>query len=290
MFQRLLICTDLTDGIDRLAHFVPSLAAAGVKQISFLHSVAMDGGRIPQPDERKLEQARHQLQPALDSGATKVEVLVDVESGGKPHEVILRAAQKYQSDLILLGMPTRTQLTEKLFGSTAMTLCQNVAVPLMILRPQLVSTFTSEELELRCRHLFRQLLIPYDGSEPARQLIDRIKQQIADNSNHSLQQLHLCWVLDGSRRDLPVEPRIQAAKAALQAVEAELTPLGLKVEPTEVRQGDPIAEILEAARMGNVSAIATSSGSIGRAFAVPSFAAELLRRSWHPLIFFPPKR
>jgi nucleotide-binding universal stress UspA family protein len=289
MFQRLLICTDFTDGLHRLAHFVPSLAVAGVKQVCFLHKVAMDSGRIPHPDQRKLEQARQQLQPALESGIPNIEVSVEVESGGKPDEVILRSARKHHSDLIVLGTETRTQLSEKLFGSTAMQLCQSVSVPVLIVRPQLVSTFTAEELDLRCRHIFRQLLIPYDGSEPSRYLIDRIKQQVADNSNHSLEKLHLCWVLDSSRRDVPVEPRIEAAKTELQKVAAELTSLNLQIEP-EVRQGDPVTEILETSKMRDVSAIATSSGSIGKLFAAPSFAAELLRRSWHPLLFFPPKR
>ncbi len=60
----------------------------------------------------------------------------------------------------------------------------------------------------------------------------------------------------------------------------------------EVRQGDVLTEILEAALMDDVSAIATSSKSLGKLqeLSDPSFTRELLHRSWHPIIYFPPSR
>ena len=35
MFERVLICTDLKDGLQRLAHYIDALAAGGMKQIVF---------------------------------------------------------------------------------------------------------------------------------------------------------------------------------------------------------------------------------------------------------------
>jgi hypothetical protein len=101
MFRRLLVCTNLSDGLHRLAHFVPSLAAGGVKQITFLHIIPISGEReIPRIDEQQVSAARDR-------------------------------------HLIMVGTPTCSLITEKLMGSTLMDLCQRVAVPLMILRPQL---------------------------------------------------------------------------------------------------------------------------------------------------------
>lgn len=293
MFHRLLVCTEFSDGVDRLAYFTPSLAKAGVEQIVFLHSVPLrEGEGIPRVDSEKVAQARKMLEAATHDAPTDVDVKVEVESG-RPIDTILKTATRYQTDLIILGMPIRTLLTEKLFGSTTMGLCQRITVPLMILRPQLISTYTSEELSLRCQHLFRYLLIPYDGSDSANYLIDRIKTIAQNGPTQSLERLHLCWVVDDvGRRGVPRDYQIDAARESLASVKADLDPLNVFINPIEVRQGNAVVEVLESAKMSDVSAIAVSSGSLGKIleWSSPSFAGELLRRSWHPLIYFPPKR
>jgi len=67
--------------------------------------------------------------------------------------------------------------------------------------------------------------------------------------------------------------------------------LGLQVN-TEVRLGDPYTEILDAAAEFDISAIATASDRLGKLIELPvgSFASELMRRSWYPILFFPPPR
>jgi nucleotide-binding universal stress UspA family protein len=163
----------------------------------------------------------------------------------------------------------------------------------MIVRPQLISTYTSEELELRCRHLFRNLLIPYDGTDTARYLVEQIKSRAAERPSNSLQQCHLCWVVDDvTRRGLPKDYQVEPAMKELNEVKAGLESINLSVEPTEVRQGDSIVEILDAAQMADVSAIAVTSSSLGKPqeWSIPSFTRELLHRSWHPIIYFPPQR
>lgn len=292
MFKRLLFCTDFSDGVHRLAHFIPSLAKTGANQIVFFHAVPLDGGTIPRVDEQAVQAARDRLSVALKDLPAGVDVKVEIESG-RPSDLILKVAAKHQADLIILGMPIRGRITEKLFGSTSMKLCERTPLPLMVLRPQLISTYTSEELDLRCQHLFRNLLIPYDGSDTAKNLIQQIKTLAADRPASSLQQCHLCWVVeDVTRRDLPKDYHVEPARKELADIKAELESINLQVEPVEVRQGDPIVEILESAQMADVSAIATTSGSLGKVqeWSIPSFTRELLHQSWHPIIYFPPQR
>lgn len=292
MFKRLLFCTDFSDGVHRLAHFIPSLAETGVNQIVFFHAVPLDSGTIPKVDQVAVDKARERLSVALENVPAGVDVKVEIESG-RPSDMILQTAANHRVDLIILGMPVRSRITERLFGSTAMRVCERTGLPLMVLRPQLISTYTREELELRCRHLFRNLLIPYDGTDAARYLIQQIKSRAAERPPASLQQCHLCWVVeDVTRRGLPKGYQVEPALKELMGVKAELESINLCVEPVEVRQGDPICEILEAAQMGDVSAIAVTSGSLGKfqELSVPSFTRELLHRSWHPIIYFPPPR
>ena len=59
MFQNLLICTDLHDGLHRLVRFVPSLAASGIRKLVFFHSVRLDDDRgVAKVDKPAMEAAR----------------------------------------------------------------------------------------------------------------------------------------------------------------------------------------------------------------------------------------
>lgn len=291
MFQRCLICTDFSDGLYRLTEFVPSLAASGIKQIVFLHSVPLwKEGQIPRIDEEKIIAARERLQQRLKNIPEGVEVNIEIPSG-RPADTIPKVAQSYQVDVVILGIPIRSLLEEKLFGSTTAALAKACARPLLILRPQLISTYTCEELELRCRHLWRYFLIPYDGSSASKYVIQQIKEYARNRPENSLQECRLIWIVDeGGRRAIPKDYQLQEAKEKLEPVKAELEQLGLEVN-AEVRLGEPYEEILDAGVECDISAIAISSDRLGTIAELPlgSFAGELMRRCWHPVLFFPPK-
>jgi len=290
MFQRCLICTDFSDGLYRLVEFVPSLAASGIKQIIFLYCVPLwEEGEIPRIDEEGIAAARDRLQVATQNIPEGVEVFIETPSG-RPIEQIPKAAKHYQVDVILTGMPIRSLLQEKLFGSTTAALAREAGTPLLILRPQLLSTYTCEELDLRCRHLFRYLLIPYDGSHASQYLVQQLTACISTTPDNALKQCTLMSVVsEGGRKELKKDIQLQQTQAQLEPVKAELEHLGLQVD-TEVRAGNPYVEILDAAMVFDISAIAISSDHLGKLIEWPvrSFAGELMRRSWHPVLFFPP--
>lgn len=292
MFQRVLICTDFSDGLHRLRHFVSSLALTGMKQIVFLHAVPLsERGIIPQVDSEKIEQAQTRFAEAVGESPTDVEVKIEVQSG-KAVDTILKVAQTYRSQLIIMGSQSRSLLTEKLVGSTMANLSRRTPIPLLVLRPQLICAYTSEELILRCQHLFRSLLLPYNGTQEADYLVQQVKQLAQQQSGRYLQQCKLCWVLeDTGRRELPRKILPQQAGQTLSQIKADLEGINLQVE-IEVREGYSVTEVLEAAAMDDISAIAVSSGTIGKLqeWLVSSFTAELLRFSWYPVLFFPSQR
>jgi len=176
MFEKTLICTDFSDGLHRLTHFVASLAAGGMQQIVFLHVVPLsEKGMIPKVDSEQIEQAQARLSEAFCNTSDGVDIKVEVQSG-QPVKTILKVAQSYQSELIILGSQAHSVLTEKLLGSVMSDLSRQTTIPLLILRPQLIAALTSEELTLRCQHLLRYLLIPYDDCEAANFLVQQVKQ------------------------------------------------------------------------------------------------------------------
>jgi nucleotide-binding universal stress UspA family protein len=288
MFQRLLICTSLADGLQRFTSFVASLAAAGVEQITFLHVVPLEGRGMPKADEEKVQHAREQLAVVQADLPTHLDVKVEVQAG-RAAERILATAEAEQSDLIVLGTESRSLLTEKLFGSTAISLCQQNKLPVLILRPQLISTYTVEELDLRCRHLFRYLLVPYDGSKISDYLLSQIKQRVTQMTP-GLQECLLLRVIESHDRidKIMHDSRIQEAKASLAQAQADLEQLNLKVT-TRIEEGERIPVTLRMAMDYDITAIAVATDTLGKLAELsgPSFAGELLRRSWHPVLFFP---
>jgi len=294
MFQRVLICTNFEDGLQRLVRLVPSLVAGGLRQIVFVHAVPLQEDReIPRVDSVKMQQAEEYLSAALDSVPEGVEVKIDVQSA-KPSDHILRVVNQYQPELIVLGTPRRSWLTEQLFGSTTQAVCRHLTIPAMILRPQLVSTYTVEELELRCKHLFKYFLVPYDGSSPAEYLVTSIEDCIQRATVQALERCLLCWIVEeGGRRSLrsTIEFQVQEAEQKIEQVRAELEVQGLDAQAVVLR-GNALAEVMNLAVEHDISAIAVSSDSMGKLieWSVPSFAGEMMRQSWHPVIYFPPPR
>jgi len=289
MFQRALICTDFTDGMYRLAQFVPALAAGGLKSFMFFHNVPMETEReIPRVDPHQLDEPRQTLTNLLREVPDGVEVTVEVQMG-RASDNILRLAKQFRADIIFLGTPTRTLLEEKLFGSTTVRITEKTDIPVLILRPQLMSTYTTAELELLCKYIFRYLLVPYDGSRGGQRLIERIQQRVTDNPDSVLERVRLVWVInDGLRQELMgEEAAIQQAEEQLDLLQSRLADLNLVVS-TDVAAGDPLEKILKMAETHDISAIATCSGGGGfLKWSAPSLTKEILRRSWHPVLFFP---
>ncbi|MEL6490369.1 MAG: universal stress protein [Cyanobacteria bacterium J06621_3] len=287
MFKRALICTDFSDSLQRLADFVPDLAKGGMTHLVFFHNVPLMTSReIPCVDEEQVAEAKAALSVAESAVPDGTEVHIEVASG-RPAENIVRAVQKYQPDIIFSGMPTRSTLNERLFGSTTMELAEKVEVPILILRPQLVSTYRESELSERCQNMFNYLLLPYDDSSSAKKLVGEIKTRIEADPNCALETSLLSWVIDDGGR-VSSSDLVEEAERTLEAVKADLSDLGTEVQ-TEVRVGNPLEEILKSGEVHDISAIAVCTGKSKGLLklTVPSFTSAILRASWHPIIHFP---
>ena len=292
MFQSCLICTDFTDGLYRFIDCVPNLAQCGLNKIVFFHSVPLwEEGEVPRIDEEKVEQAKQRLQKALDNVPEGIEVEIEVLSG-KPLDTVPRVLKSHPIDVIVTGSPIKSLLQEKFFGSTSAGLAKITSQPLNIIRPELITTYTREELALRCQHLWCYFLIPYNGSETARYLIEEIKKYAKDRPDNSLQKCMLISVIDDcGRKSLVAEDRAKEAESELESVKAELEELGLEVN-TLVKIGDPLQEITTAALDFDISsiAIATDYRNSLLQWTVRSFANDVMRGSWFPVLLFSPKK
>ncbi|MEM6612223.1 MAG: universal stress protein [Cyanobacteria bacterium P01_C01_bin.72] len=293
MFQSCLICTDFTDGLYRLTDCIPNLAQSGLKKIVFFHSVPLwEEGEVPRIDEEKAQQAKERLQKALDNVPDGVDIEIEIISG-KPLDTIPRALKKHQIDVIIMGSPIKTLAQEKVFGSTSAGLAKVTSQPLNIIRPELITTYTREELALRCQHLWRYLLVPYNDSETARYLIQEIKKYAQDRPPNSLQRCMLMTVVDDSSRRalLAADQKVKDAEQTLSEVKAELEALDIEVN-TLVKRGNPLKEISMAALDFDISAIAIANDYKNNILqgTVRCFANDVMRSSWFPVLLFSPKK
>lgn len=293
MFKSCLICTDFSDGLHRLTYVVSDLAQFGLERIIFFHSVPLwEEGEVPRIDEEKIQATKERFQQALKNIPDDIEVKAEVLSGN-PLDTIPRVLKSNPVDVILTGTPIKSLLQEKFFGSTSAGLAKLTSQPLNIIRPELISTCTIEELALRCRNLWRYLLIPYNNSETAHYLIQQIKQYAQDRPKNSLTKCMLLSVIDDSsiRRTMPIEQRFQEAQASLESVKAELEALDLEVN-VAVKKGNPFQETLTTAVDFDISAIAIATDYRNNLlqWTVRSYANDIMRGSWFPVLLFSPKK
>ncbi|MGD1922470.1 MAG: universal stress protein [Pleurocapsa sp.] len=292
MFKSCLICTDFTDGLYRFIDCVPSLAQCGLNKIVFFHSVPLwEEGEVPRIDKEKAEQAKQRLQKATENVPDGVEVEIEVISG-KPLDTIPRVLKTHPVDVIMTGTPIKSLFQEKFFGSTSAGLAKITSQPLNIIRPELITTYTREELALRCQHLWRYLLIPYNNRETARYLIEEIKKYAKDRPDNALKHCMLISVIDDcGRKSVLAKERTKEAETSLQSVKTELEELGIEVN-TMVKTGDPLQEITTAALDFDISAIAIATDYRNSLlqWTVRSFANDVMRSSWFPVLLFSPKK
>lgn len=289
MFHSALICTDLSDGLDRLTGCIANLVQGGLSRIVFFHSVPLwTEGNIPRIDKEKVAAAQAILSKALIHIPMGTDVKVEVVSGNALEHIPQVLAQ-YDCDVVLVGTPIKNLIQERMFGSTSIGLMKSLKKPVMILRPQLISTYTREELALRCNHLWRYLLVPYNGSDEANYLIERIKALAATAGDGAIAQCFLVTVLDNAGiQRIQLDYLQQEATAKLATTQQELEALGLMVK-TAVKIGNPLTETLEIAMREDISAIAIASKPRNQLLelTIHSFASDLLHRSWFPTLFFP---
>jgi len=290
MFQKVVICTDFTDGLLRLANCLDSFLESGIREIVFFHCVPLwTEGDIPRVDDEKVDAARNRFEAALANVPDGLSVKYEIRSN-RPIESICDVVEENGSELAILGAQSRTLLNEKLFGSTSTKLTQKLPIPMLVVRPAMVAAFTDEELELRCRTLFRRLLVAYDATESSEALIDMLLDRFGQPGDTAVERCKLGWVIETTRRGISVPEMLESAKQTISETGARFTDLPLEVE-TEVRTGDPIAEIVKMASESGVSAIAVTAHSLPAflEWSRPSFPKQLLRSSLHPVLFFPPK-
>lgn len=226
MFDRVLFAHDLS----RYAkNSLRCIGCMKIKELLIIH--VLDPVKVP---SWRLEEAKEKAQSALEEEkpiGVKTYVLVEE---GLPAKEIIRAANKEEVSLIIMGTRRMGLFREALLGSVSSDVLRFSNKSILIIRHKMLGKHLQE-----CReNLFASVLYATNFSEYSEralvQLVKILKEQKAKN-------VTLLHIVDKGETEKEIKNLIQRAEMKLREIADALR--GVEVE-THVEVGEPYREII----------------------------------------------
>lgn len=249
-------------GVDRvhLVTVVPSNVHSGMPGIDF---------------EKRRKRGLRRYRSTIEAAGFDVETHV---VRGTPHRRINGIAGAVGADLILVGSRGKSPLENRVIGSTARNLARTTVVPLLVDR---IERGVDDPETVR-RHLFKRTLFATDFSENAERAFETF--EYLRHATEEVTLVHVRSPKDDTGDEGDVEAR-------LDELEDRLDEWGLEAR-TDVRRGDPAAEILAAEREHEPSTLLL--GSRGRSrlrrLLLGSVSEEVVVNATGNVFLVPPPR
>lgn len=102
----------------------------GLEEPLYILNVASKDQMDPEDMDPTIQEFMKAAQDkALMSGATDVHLIIEV---GKPEDIILEVAERFQCDTIIVGRPDRSRFDRMVMGSVSQNLVENGTCPIII--------------------------------------------------------------------------------------------------------------------------------------------------------------
>lgn len=204
-------------GVDEmhLVTVIPSNVHAGMPGIDF---------------EKRRRKAIAKYERVIEAAGFDVETHV---VRGTPHRRINGVAETVGASLTIVGSRGKSPLENRVIGSTARNLARTTVVPLLVNRIER----GADDPDVLREHLFRRILYATDFSENAERAFEAFSYL-----RHATQEATLVHVRT------PKDPGLESdddPESELAELAAQLEDWGINTR-TDVRQGDPAAEIMAA--------------------------------------------
>ncbi|MFO7926514.1 universal stress protein [Natronomonas sp.] len=225
--------------------------------------------------EKRRKRALSRYRSVIEDAGFAVEIHV---VRGTPHRRINGIASTVGADLTVVGSRGESPLVNRVIGSTARNLARTSVVPLLVNRIER----EAEVPDVIRQHLFRRMLFATDFSENAARAFDAFSYL-----RHATEEVLLVHV----RTPKDPDPENADGAARLASLASELEQWGIEIE-TEIRQGDPAAEILaaEAAYEPATVLLGSRGHSRLRRLLLGSVSEEIVARSGGNVLLVPPER
>lgn len=208
MFDRLLFPTDGGEGAEAVFDHVLDLARSHGATVYVLYVADTSRDSATRVGGEVIDVLERQGEDVVEAAAERArEAAVDAETEvlqGQPYETIVGYAETVDADLIAMPTQGRTGLERLLLGSTTERVVRQSEVPVLTLRP-----------DAEFRHPFENVLVPTDGSDPARAALARA----VDLATVEGADLHLLSVVDVAGLGVDVRATVQTEALAETAEE-----------------------------------------------------------------------
>lgn len=253
------------------------LGRIGVEEMHLVTVIASNVHRgMPGIDfEKRRKRALSRYRSVVEDAGFAVETHV---VRGTPHRRINGVANAVGADLTIVGSRGESPLANRVIGSTARNLARTTIVPLFINR---IERETADPAVIE-QHLFQRMLFATDFSEHAAHAFD-----IFSSLHHATEEVLLVHVQTPQDPD----PGETGGAERLASLAAELEEWGIDTQ-TEIRYGDPAAEILAAETDYEPATILLGSRGHSRLrrLLLGSVPREIVTKSGGNVLLVPPER
>lgn len=285
MFERVIVATDFSEAAEAVVDCVPSLAAAGLREVVLVHVLHV----VNTPGFE--EMLRAAAEPELARQAERLRahgLVVRTEMRvGVPAVALADSAREEGASAIVVGSHGRSGLMRILLGSVSMALLHHATVPVLLVRVQLCETDQGISCEVQCVDPFAHLLFPTDFSAPADEALAWLKGVVAQTGAR-VTLLHVQDRVVMKRQMERLEEFNREDTQRLEHIAEELRAAGAGAVATEVRLGTPAQVITElAGDQASLVVMGTRGRGAVEDLVVGSVALQVARKSPIPVLFVP---
>lgn len=285
MFRKVLVCSDTSPASDMLIRCIGELKSVGLEEAVLAHvlqAVHPDG-----LDELLSSEAQslltRQQEELEQQGITVIkETPVDFE----PARALADLAAEHDVSAVFIGSHGKGIIRAAVLGSVTAKLLQRIEKPVMLVRVTLLEEGTCRTL---CRTMFSRVLYPTDFSRAAEQALNYLGK-IASDTNCPITVMH---VIEEQPADSETARRLlEESRFLIEAKKRRLESMGASQVDTQLVHGEPVKEILAAARDENFSLIVMGSTGKGlvQGVLLGSVSNEVTRHAGLPVLLIPAVR
>jgi nucleotide-binding universal stress UspA family protein len=238
--------------------------------------------------DRLAEEIRRHI-GAVQPKAAEVKVITKVDPG-EATENICNLVDTNKVDLIIMATVGNSGIqVGKMIGSVTSHICQNVPIPVMLIRPQNI-----KKVDIN-KQLIKHMLIPLDGSELSKMALP-VTEELAIRLKAATTIFQMAMMIrvydngiegsayvDYSKYDEEEKKRVMRV---MQALEADLKAKGINATNIVTSGFDAASDILEVCKKNNIDLVVMSThgqSGLGR-WVFGSIAEKVLKYGETPLL------
>jgi len=288
MFEKIVLCTDLSPAWDDIIACAHELKALGCQEVVLVHVITVKflGGF-----EEKL---RAEAEPLLQAQAEKLAAqglrVRRLLLSGLPAYTINEAALSHEAHLIVVGPQKTSRWQERLLGSVATALLHHLELPLLFIKTGIKEGLPPGTCRLQATEMLRHILFPTDFSPIAEEACLKL-EGLASRGITRVTLLHALNVPGGETYPPGFQEMAEAqAHASLAALEKRLLGAGIPEVTSIFDPGHPLPAILKVLSTQDISLVCLGSQGKGfiRELFLGSVAHNVARLAPCPVLLIPP--